>query len=101
MREMKTVGLRELKNRLSEYVRDARSGETVLVTDRGQVVAELTMPGKAAFESSGCPSGLLALARDGLLTIGGPNKRELYPQLAAALKQRRAAELLDEERGGR
>jgi prevent-host-death family protein len=35
---MKTVGLRELKNRLSEYIREVRSSEGVLVTDRGEVV---------------------------------------------------------------
>ena len=35
------VGVRELKARLSEYVRRARDGEVVLVTDRGRVVAEL------------------------------------------------------------
>jgi len=33
-----------LKNRLSEYVRLAASGETVLVTDRDRVVAELGPP---------------------------------------------------------
>ncbi len=32
---VKRVGLRELKNRLSEYVRQVRSGHGVLVTDRG------------------------------------------------------------------
>lgn len=42
---MKTAGVRELKNRLSEYLREVRSGETVLVTDRGEVVAELRPPG--------------------------------------------------------
>ena len=31
-------------NKLSEYVRLAASGETVLVTDRDRVVAELTPP---------------------------------------------------------
>lgn len=41
---MKTVGLKVLKNRLSEYVRIAASGETVLVTDRDRVVAELNPP---------------------------------------------------------
>ena len=33
-----------LKNRLSEYVRLAASGEVVLVTDRDRVVAELRAP---------------------------------------------------------
>jgi antitoxin (DNA-binding transcriptional repressor) of toxin-antitoxin stability system len=41
---MKAVGIKVLKNRLSEYVRLAASGETVLVTDRDTVVAELVPP---------------------------------------------------------
>ena len=41
---MRAVGLKVLKNKLSEYVRLAASGETVLVTDRDQVVAELVPP---------------------------------------------------------
>jgi prevent-host-death family protein len=38
---MKTVGLKVLKNKLSEYVRIAASGETVQVTDRGRAVVEM------------------------------------------------------------
>ena len=41
---MRSVGLKVLKNRLSEYVRLAASGETVLVTDRDRVVAEIVPP---------------------------------------------------------
>ena len=41
---MRSVGLKVLKNRLAEYVRLASNGETVLVTDRDQVVAELVPP---------------------------------------------------------
>ena len=41
---MKVVGIKELKNKLSEYIRLAKSGEVVLVTDRGDVVAELRAP---------------------------------------------------------
>jgi len=41
---MRAVGLKILKNRLSEYVRLAASGETILVTDRERVVAELVPP---------------------------------------------------------
>jgi antitoxin (DNA-binding transcriptional repressor) of toxin-antitoxin stability system len=41
---MRAVGLKVLKNKLSEYVRLAASGETVLVTDRDRVVAELVPP---------------------------------------------------------
>lgn len=41
---MRTVGIKVLKNKLSEYVKLAASGETVLVTDRDRVVAELVPP---------------------------------------------------------
>ncbi len=98
---MKTVGLRELKNRLAEYVRDVRSGEGVLVTDRGDVVAELLPPGQATAQSGGAPSGLVALAKAGRLTLGAENDAAAYPKLSRLLKHGRAAELLDEERGGR
>ncbi|MCI0585498.1 MAG: prevent-host-death protein [Planctomycetes bacterium] len=41
---MRAVGIKVLKNHLSEYVRLAERGETVLVVDRDRVVAELTPP---------------------------------------------------------
>jgi prevent-host-death family protein len=41
---MHTVGLKILKNRLSEYVRLAAAGETVVITDRNRVVAEIVPP---------------------------------------------------------
>lgn len=41
---MRAVGLKMLKNKLSEYVRSAARGETVLVTDRNRVVAEIVPP---------------------------------------------------------
>ena len=41
---MRAVGIKALKDHLSEYVRIAATGETVLVTDRDRVVAELHPP---------------------------------------------------------
>ncbi len=41
---MRNVGLKTLKNKLSEYVRAAAGGETVVITDRGRPVAELVPP---------------------------------------------------------
>ena len=97
---MKTVGLRDLKNRLAEYVREVRSGEAVLVTDRGNVVAELLPPGQSG-PQSGAPAALVALAKAGQLTLGAENTAAAYPKLSRLLKRRRAADLLDEERGSR
>jgi len=41
---MRTVGLKTLKDKLSEYVRAAAAGETIVVTDRGRPVAEIVPP---------------------------------------------------------
>ena len=41
---MASVGIRELKNKISYYVRQVVSGKRVTVTDRGRVVAELVPP---------------------------------------------------------
>jgi antitoxin (DNA-binding transcriptional repressor) of toxin-antitoxin stability system len=97
---MKAVGLRELKNRLSEYIRDVRRGETVLVTDRGEVVAEIGPPGYSTTAEL-YPLALVALAREGGATLGQPNDRRAYPKRPGVLKPGRAAAMLNEERGDR
>ena len=64
---MRSVGLKTLKNKLSEYVRLAASGETVLVTDRNRVVAELTPP--HAPQNPSTPEEKWAeLVRQGIIT---------------------------------
>ena len=93
---MLSVGLRELKNRLADYIRRVRSGESVLVTDRGTVVAELRPPGTGA-ESTHHP-GLARLARSGQLTIGGENDPSLYVALPPLAADGSAGDLIAEER---
>lgn len=97
---MKTVGIRDLKNRLSEYVRAVRGGEEILVTDRGQVVAELRPPTPPEARASIDP-GLAALARRGILVPGKPNRPDLYAPLPPIMVTGRIAELLSEEREDR
>ena len=98
---MKTVGVRELKNRLSEYLRDVRAGERVLVTDRGEVVAELAPPGHGG-RPTNVPTALLVMARQGLATLATPTDVAAYPPLPRRGKRKRtAAQLLDDERGAR
>jgi prevent-host-death family protein len=46
----RTVGSRELKTRLGAYLRQVRSGITLIVTDRGVPVAELRPLGMASVE---------------------------------------------------
>jgi len=45
MADTKTIGVKDLKNNLSAYLREVRRGTRVLVTDRNVVVAELHEPG--------------------------------------------------------
>jgi prevent-host-death family protein len=41
---MTAIGIRELKNNLSEYVRAVQRGKSIAVTSHGRVVAELVPP---------------------------------------------------------
>ncbi|HEX9189892.1 MAG TPA: prevent-host-death protein [Vicinamibacteria bacterium] len=96
---MRAVGVKVLKNKLSEYVRLAAGGETVLVTDRDRVVAELgpPRPGRATSLSD----ALLAEAvREGWITpplvvAEGPPPRQPVATWAEL------AEELDRDRGDR
>jgi antitoxin (DNA-binding transcriptional repressor) of toxin-antitoxin stability system len=88
---MRAVGLKVLKNKLSEYVRLASQGETVLVTDRDRVVAELVPP--HASRPPMVADALLADAiREGFVTApaqpgSGPPPRKPVAPLADLLKE--------------
>jgi antitoxin (DNA-binding transcriptional repressor) of toxin-antitoxin stability system len=96
---MRAVGLKVLKNKLSEYVRLVASGETVLVTDREQVVAELVPPHAGR---SGVPADALladamrrGLVSAPLMTSAAPPTRKPTTYLAELLGA------LDADRGDR
>jgi antitoxin (DNA-binding transcriptional repressor) of toxin-antitoxin stability system len=88
---MRAVGLKILKNRLSEYVRLAASGEIILVTDREHVVAELVPPREG--RSAVAQDAMLAEAvRRGWLTPalgspGGPAPSHPVTTLDSLLKE--------------
>ncbi|MFL6261862.1 MAG: type II toxin-antitoxin system Phd/YefM family antitoxin [Thermoanaerobaculia bacterium] len=98
---MKEVGIRELKNRLSEYIRLVREGEVIMVTDRGEVVAELRAP-EATSELEQKYPVLAEMARKGLVRLPlKPNGPGAYPLLPSMTPPGTAAKLLDEIRGDR
>ena len=97
---MQTVGLRELKNHLSQYIRRVRDGQPVIVTDRGQVVAELRPPGQIPAGTKIDPA-VARLVNRGLLVPGARNNAHVYPRQPRLLRSRTAASLLDAERGNR
>ena len=96
---MRAVGIKLLKNKLSEYVRLAAAGERVLVTDRDRVVAELGPPREGT--SSHAPDALLADAvRNGWLRPPLLRSAEPPPSLPV-LSFRDVKTLLDETREDR
>ncbi len=96
---MKAVGVRELKNRLSEYLRAVKRGERVLITDRGQVVAELRQPSSES-ESGGLAPALALLVRERTV-VGLPNASDAYPAQTKRVPDGTARQVIDELRGER
>ena len=95
---MKTVGVRTLKNKLSEYLRMAQSGHPVAVTNRGTVVARL-IPPDAPGET--VDDALARKAAAGEIRLGKPNRPDLYPPPPGLLSEDEIREALDWTRGER
>jgi antitoxin (DNA-binding transcriptional repressor) of toxin-antitoxin stability system len=92
---VKAVAVKELKNRLSQYLREVALGEVVLVTDRGKVVAELrraSTDGPIDLDRS-----LEPLAVRGLLVLGLPQDERAYRRTGVTLRRPSQA-LLDADR---
>lgn len=90
---MRVVGLKILKNKLSEYVRLAAAGETVLVTDRDRIIAELVAP-RAERSTMMTDARLAEAVRQGWLTPPAFVALEPPPRLPVAPTR----ELLEELR---
>jgi antitoxin (DNA-binding transcriptional repressor) of toxin-antitoxin stability system len=96
---MRAVGLKVLKNKLSEYVRLAQGGEIILVTARDRVVAELVPPreGRSPLASDAVMAELI---RKGWVTpaarpLAGPPPRAPVTSFEAVMRE------LDDDRADR
>ena len=96
---MKVVGIKQLKARLSEYVRLAKAGETVLVTERDEVVAELRPARRQAPVAERLEELLEALAASGEITRAAqPKGDRTLRSRGLGLPSGTAQALLDELR---
>ena len=86
------MGLKVLKNKLSEYVRLAASGETVLVTDRERVVAELVPP-QEGHALSPMDAMLADCVQRGWLTLSASTIHDPIPRRPVAKLRELLAEL--------
>jgi antitoxin Phd_YefM of type II toxin-antitoxin system len=65
-----SVGVRELKNRLSEFLRRAAEGERITVTDRGQPLAVISRPETTADDDT-----VTTMVREGVASWSGGKPR--------------------------
>lgn len=99
---MKAVGVKQLKARLSEYLRLVKTGETVLITDRDEVIAELRPAHRQPAAALSLEEQLRVLADAGETTRPSLPKGEwTWKVKGLGLPAGTAARLLDEIRGDR
>jgi prevent-host-death family protein len=67
---MKTVGSRELKNRLGRYLKLVGKGETLIVTNRGKQVARIVPPDSNGGEARSIDEVLKQMESEGHLRLG-------------------------------
>lgn len=92
----KTVGIKDLKNNLSAYLRDVQRGTRIYVSDRRNVVAELHEPGEAyAPPETGNPV-LAEWIREGVVVLPSRKKAALSAS-PVRLEEGAAARLLEED----
>jgi prevent-host-death family protein len=63
---MAQVGVRELRDHLSRYLKKVKAGEELEIADRGRVIARVVPAERRAI-----PAGVAALVREGAATWGG------------------------------
>ena len=69
---MRSIGVRELRQQASRYLREVEAGTTIEITDRGRPVALLVPVPTGGALAQLAVSGRLAAAQGDLLEIGEP-----------------------------
>ena len=82
---MSIVGIKELKNRLSQYLQRTKQGDEVVVTERGKPIA-LIQPIQSAARAVSLDARLARLAAQGVVTLPtrAPLKRVRLVRVAGA-----------------
>jgi len=85
------VGTRELKNRLSEYLRRVKAGETIIITERGKPVGQIMPIGVDL------PSRFMKLTEAGIIEWNGQPVSPYQPK-AVNRSERLLSDLVAEDR---
>lgn len=87
---MDTVGVRELRQNLSVYLRRVRDGETLRVTERGEPVAVLApLPDRANAFDRLVAEGRLTPPAHAVADLGAPLDTPTEPSVSDALSEQR------------
>jgi prevent-host-death family protein len=87
-----SVGVRELKSRLSEYLRQVKAGHTVVITEHGHPVGRIVPAAQPLADR------LQAMAQAGLILWSGMKLEAMAP-VAQVQGEHTVADLLVEDRG--
>ena len=98
---MKKTGIAALKNNLSRFLDQVRSGETILVMDRNQPVAKIVPLPNAGRGLVSDDARLSRLERKGLIRRAAPGSRKWLEKCRPVkVKGSVLQDLLDERRSG-
>ena len=75
---METIGIRILKENLSRYLKQVKSGETIIVTDRKKKIAVI-MP----FEKASKEEKIFQLIQRGMASWSGSKPSGMTPRIAS------------------
>jgi prevent-host-death family protein len=94
------ISVRELKNRLSEYLRRAAAGEELIVTSRGKEVARL-LPPRARRRAAMTEAEAIARFRNLTWVRPGSGKKPALPKplIRIGKDEKTLAEIVSEQRG--
>ena len=94
---IKTVGVKDLKDHLSAHLREVQAGWHILVTERNRVIAELHEPrDRAELEEN--PLRALWI-REGKLRPARSHDKSKLPRSPIHAPEGTAQKLIDEDRG--
>jgi len=88
---MITVGIKELKNRLSHYLREIKKGEIIAITEREKVIATVIPVERVSEDSK-----LLSLVKEGFAVWKGG--KPVGSRHSISIKGKTVSEIVIEER---
>jgi prevent-host-death family protein len=92
---MRKIGSREFKNRMGRYLRAVRKGQTLIITDRGKVVAKVAPADQTDATESILDEGLNKLHAQGLIRLA----RKPFPKFRPAKgRGKPASQIIIEDR---